>query len=87
VREGSGWQDGETSFFRVRAWREVAINVCESLGQGDRVVVVGRLRARSWETADGERRTAVEVEADEVGVSLKWAIARPQRARERATAG
>ena len=86
IRQEGGWRNGETSFFRVRAWREVAANVAESLGRGDRVVVVGRLRTRSWETANGEQRSVVEVEADEVGVSLKWAIARPQRTREQVAA-
>jgi len=86
IWQEGGWKDGQTSYFRVRAWRDVAANVAESLGKGDRVVVVGRLRTRSWETADGDRRSVVEVEADEVGVSLRWAIARPQRAREQVAA-
>jgi single-strand DNA-binding protein len=87
IREEGGWRNGEPSFFRVNAWRELAVNVAESLGKGDRAVVVGRLRVRTWETSAGEQRSVVEVEADEVGVSLKWAIARPQRAWERASAG
>ena len=67
--------------------RSVLDTSAESLGKGDRAVVVGRLRVRTWETSAGEQRSVVEVEADEVGVSLKWAIARPQRAWERASAG
>ena len=53
IREGDTWKDGETSFFRVNAWRELAANVAESLGKGHRAVVIGRLRTRSWETQDG----------------------------------
>jgi single-strand DNA-binding protein len=79
VREGDTWKDGETSFFRVNVWRELAANAAESLSKGDRVLVTGRLKARSWETPEGERRSVVEVEAEEVGPSLKWATATPQR--------
>jgi single-strand DNA-binding protein len=80
VREGDTWRDGDTSFFRVTAWRTLAEHACESLSKGDRVIVVGRLKARSWETPEGERRSVVEVEADEVGPSPRWAIAKPERA-------
>src|SRR5919108_1879220 len=80
VREGEGWKDGETSFFRVNVWRDLAANVGDTLSKGDRAIVVGRLRARSWETPEGERRSTVEVEAEEVGPSLKWATATVQRA-------
>lgn len=73
------WKDGETSFFRVNAWRTLAENVAESLTRGTRVVVVGRLRSRSWETPEGETRTAVEIEADEVAPSLRWATAKVER--------
>jgi len=75
VRQGDQWTDGETSFFRVNAWRNMAENVTESCGKGARVMVVGRLRSRSWETPEGERRSVVEIEADEVGASLKFAQA------------
>ena len=87
-----GFQDGETSFFRVTAWRSLAENVADSLGKGARVVVLGRLRTSSWETPEGEKRTNVEIQADEVAPSLRFATARlekagrPQRA-ERAEAG
>jgi len=54
--EGGGWKDGDTSFFRVNAWRTLAENTAESLTRGSRVVVVGRLRQRSWETPEGARR-------------------------------
>jgi single-strand DNA-binding protein len=79
VKDGDAWRDGETSFFRVNCWRQLAENVTESLTKGSRAIVIGRLRARSWETDAGEKRTVVEVEADEVAPSLKWAIAKPQR--------
>jgi single-strand DNA-binding protein len=79
VRQGDQWTDGETSFFRVNCWRELAENVAESLTKGSRAIVIGRLRARSWETPEGDKRSVVEVEADEVGPSLKWATATVQR--------
>jgi single-strand DNA-binding protein len=80
LQEGGTWRDGETSFFRVHVWRDQATHLSESLRKGDRMMVVGRLRQRSWETPDGERRSVAEIEADEVGASLKWATARIERA-------
>jgi single-strand DNA-binding protein len=81
VQEGGAWRDGETTFFRVNAWRDQATHLADSLlRKGDRVMVIGRLRQRSWETPDGERRSVAEIEADEVGASLKWATARVERA-------
>ena len=80
VREGEQWKDGETSFFRVNVWRQQAENVAESLTKGARCIVIGRLRTRSWETPEGEKRSVVEVEADEVGPSLKFATAKVERA-------
>jgi single-strand DNA-binding protein len=77
VREADGWKDGETSFFRVNAWRQLAENVTESLGKGHRVLVVGRLKTRSWETPERDKRSVVEIDADEVAPSLKWATAKP----------
>ena len=73
------WRDAETSFFNVTAWRSLAENVAESLTQGTRVVVVGRLRTNSWETPEGEKRSVVEIEAEEIGPSLKWATAKPEK--------
>ena len=64
-----------TSFFDIVCWREMAENVSESLQKGARVVVTGRLEQRSWETPEGDRRSKVEVVADEVGPSLRWATA------------
>jgi len=77
--EGGAWKDGDTSFFRVNAWRTLAENAAESLTRGARVLVVGRLRQRSWETPEGERRSVVEIEADELGPSLKWATAKVEK--------
>jgi single-strand DNA-binding protein len=79
VRHGDTWTDGETSFFRITSWRQLAENVTETLGKGTRALVIGRLRLRSWETDEGERRSVVEVEADEVAPSLKFATATVQR--------
>ena len=82
VREGDQWKDGETSFFRITAWRDLATHLADSLSKGDRVIVLGQLRTRSWEDKDsGERRSVVEVTAEEVGPSLKWATAKPERTK------
>jgi len=80
LREGGGWKDGETSFFRVNVWRQMAENASETLTKGARCIVVGRLRSRSWETPEGEKRSVTEIEADEVGPSLKFATAKVERA-------
>jgi single-strand DNA-binding protein len=85
IRDGESWRDGETSFFRVNAWRDLAEHVADSLTKGDRAIVIGRLKARTWETAEGDKRTVVEVEADEVAPSLRWATAKPQRATRTGT--
>lgn len=77
------WEE-ETSFFDVVCWRDLAEHVAESIDKGTRVVVTGRLQQRSWETDAGEKRSKVEVLADEVGPSLRWATATVQRV-ERAT--
>jgi single-strand DNA-binding protein len=71
--DGDGWKDGEPSFFRVNVWRDQAQHVSQSLAKGARCVVVGRLKSRSWETPEGDRRSAVEVEAEDVAASLKFA--------------
>jgi single-strand DNA-binding protein len=80
IKDGDTWKDGDTSYFRVTAWRQLAEHAVESLAKGDRVIVVGRLKARGWETPEGDKRSVVEVEADELGPSLKWATAKPERA-------
>jgi single-strand DNA-binding protein len=86
VRDGNGWKDGETSFFRITAWRDLAEHLADSLAKGDRVIVQGQLKTRSWETPEGDKRQMVEVTAEEAGPSLRWATAKPQRAAK-ATAG
>jgi len=73
------WKDGDTSYFTVNAWRTLAENVAESLTRGANVIVVGRLQQRSWETQEGDKRTVIEIEADEVGPSLRWATAKVEK--------
>jgi single-strand DNA-binding protein len=73
------WKDGDTSFFRVNVWRQLAENVAESLTRGTRVVVSGTLKMRQWETQEGEKRSVIEVEATDVGPSLKFATAKVER--------
>ncbi len=70
------WRDGDTLFLRCTAWREIAEHMMESVVKGSRVVVVGRLKQRSFELADGDKRTVIELHADEVGVSLRYATAK-----------
>jgi single-strand DNA-binding protein len=83
VQQDGTWRDGDTSFFKVNVWRGQAENLAESLGKGDRVMVTGRLRQRSWETPEGEKRSVTELEADKVGASLKWATAKVERSSQR----
>jgi single-strand DNA-binding protein len=64
-------------------WRDQAEHLADSLGKGDRVMVTGRLRQRSWETPEGDKQSVTEIEADEVGASLKWATVKVERARQR----
>jgi len=75
-RQSNEWKDGETLFMRCSIWRDAAENVAESLGRGTRVIVSGRLKSRSYETKEGEKRTVVEMEVDEVGPSLRYASAK-----------
>ncbi|ALE75560.1 single-stranded DNA-binding protein [Pseudonocardia sp. EC080625-04] len=75
-RQSGEWKDGEALFLRCNIWRQAAENVAESLTRGARVVVQGRLRQRSFETREGEKRTVVEMEVDEVGPSLRYATAK-----------
>src|SRR3954468_17915778 len=72
-RQSNEWKDGETLFMRCSVWREAAENVAESLTRGTRVLVSGRLRSRTYDTKEGEKRTVVELEVDEVGPSLRYA--------------
>jgi len=78
--QASQWEDGDALFLRCNIWRQAAENVAESLTRGSRVVVSGRLRQRSFETKEGEKRTVVELEVDEVGPSLKYATAKVNKA-------
>jgi single-strand DNA-binding protein len=75
----SGRREQEASFFTVVVWRDQAEHVAESLSKGSRVVVVGRLQQRSWTSEDGSARSVVEVVAEELGPSLRWAMAAPGR--------
>ncbi|MGV0791250.1 single-stranded DNA-binding protein [Mycolicibacterium sp. XJ1819] len=75
-RQSGEWKDGEALFLRCNIWREAAENVAESLTRGARVVVQGRLKQRSFETREGEKRTVVELEVDEIGPSLRYATAK-----------
>ena len=75
-RQSGEWKDGDALFMRCNVWRQAAENVAESLTRGMRVMVSGRLRQRSFETREGEKRTVVELEVDEVGPSLKYATAK-----------
>lgn len=79
-RQTNEWKDGDALFLTCNAWRQMAENVAESLQRGMRVVVQGRLRSRSYETREGEKRTVVELEVEEIGPSLKYATAKVTRA-------
>ena len=84
-RQTQEWEE-RVSFFNVVCWREMAENVAESLAKGSRIVVTGRLEQRSWETENGDKRSVVEITADDIGPSLRWATAagdaqRPPRRR------
>jgi single-strand DNA-binding protein len=83
-KQSKEYRDGETLFVRVSVWKELAENVAESLSKGQRVIVAGKLKSRSWEK-DGQKRTSIELEAEEVGPSLKFSVAKTERAaREKA---
>ena len=85
-RQTQEWEEA-TSFITVVCWREMAENVSESLTRGARVVVTGRLEQRSWETPDGDKRSKVEVTADEIGPSLRWATAQVTKNERRGPVG
>ena len=80
-RQSNEWKDGDTLFMRCSIWREAAENVAESLTKGTRVVVTGRLVQRSYETREGEKRTVVELQVDEIGPSLRYATAKVTRSQ------
>jgi single-strand DNA-binding protein len=86
-RQSNEWKDGETLFLRASVWREAAENVAESLTKGTRVIVSGRLKSRSYETKEGEKRTVIELEVDEIGPSLRYANAKINRTQRSAQDG
>jgi single-strand DNA-binding protein len=81
------WKDGDALFMRCSIWRQAAENVAESLQRGMRVIVTGRLQQRSYETREGEKRTVVEMQVDEVGPSLKYATAKVNRTQRGSSGG
>jgi single-strand DNA-binding protein len=78
-KQSGEWKDGEPLFLSCTVWRQAAENVAESLQRGSRVIVSGRLRQRSYETREGEKRTVIELEVDEIGPSLRYATAKVQK--------
>ena len=86
-RQNNEWKDGETLFMTCSVWRQAAENVAESLQRGTRVIVQGRLKSRSYETREGEKRTVFEIDVDEVGPSLRSATAKVTRASRSGSEG
>jgi single-strand DNA-binding protein len=83
IQQDGKWRDGDTSFLRVNVRLGQAEHPADSLSKGDRVMVTGRLRQHSRDTPEGDKRSATEIEADEVGASLKWATAKVERTSRR----
>lgn len=86
-RQSNEWKDGEALFLRCSIWRQAAENVAESLQRGMRVVVQGRLQQRSFETREGEKRTVIEMQVDEIGPSLRYATAKVNRTQRGSSGG
>ncbi len=86
-RAANDWKDGEALFLRASCWREFAEHVAGSLTKGSRVVATGRLKQRSYETKEGEKRTSIELEIDEIGPSLRYATAQVTRAAGGSSSG
>ena len=86
-RQSGEWKDGERLFLACNVWRDAAEHVAESLQRGARVIVQGRLRQRSYETREGEKRTVYELEVDEIGPSLRYATAKVQKMARSGGAG
>jgi single-strand DNA-binding protein len=86
-RQSNEWKDGETLFMRCSIWRDAAENIAESLHRGTRVIVTGRLKSRSYETKEGEKRTVTELDVDEVGPSLRYASAKVTKAERGGSGG
>lgn len=81
TKQNDEWVDGEPSFFRCAIWRQYAENVAESLQKGQQVVVTGRLRTRGWEDREGNKRTSMEIDVDDIGPCLRFATAKVTRVR------
>lgn len=86
-KQSGEWKDGDALFMRCNLWRQPAENVAESLTRGTRVIVSGRLRQRSFETRDGDKRTVVELEVDEIGPSLRYATVQVRKAQRQGDSG
>jgi single-strand DNA-binding protein len=86
-RTTNEWKDGEPLFLACTVWRQAAENVAESLVRGSRVIVSGRLKQRSYETREGEKRTVIELEVDEIGPSLRYATAKVQKMSRSSSGG
>jgi single-strand DNA-binding protein len=86
-KNSNEWKDGDALFMRCSIWRQAAENVAESLQRGMRVVASGRLKQRSFETREGEKRTVVEMDVDEVGPSLRYATAKVNRTQRGSSSG
>ena len=86
-RQTGEWRDGEALFLRCNIWRQAAENTAESLTRGMRVIVTGRLRQRSFETREGEKRTVLEMDVDEVGPSLRYATAKVNKVNRQSSGG
>jgi len=86
-KQTNEWRDGDALFLRCSIWRQAAENVAESLHRGTRVIVQGRLKQRSYETREGEKRTVVELDVDEIGPSLKYATAKTTKTTRSGASG
>ena len=86
-RQSNEWKDGEALFLRCSIWRDAAENVAESLEKGSRVVAQGRLKQRSFTDREGNNRTSIELDVDEIGPSLRYAVAKPSKVDRRQGGG
>ena len=86
-RQSNEWKDGDTLFLRASVWKEAAENVAETLTKGMRVIAQGRLKSRSYETKEGEKRNVTELEIDEIGPSLRYASAKVTRTQRNGNGG
>lgn len=86
-RQSNEWKDGDTLFLRAAIWKEAAENVAESLTKGMRVIASGRLKSRTYDTKEGEKRTVMELEVDEIGPSLRYANAKVNRTQRNGNQG